>query len=213
MHKICIIGPSGSGKGTQAELLSEKLGIPTASMGQLLRDEVAKGGENSKELELIMEKGQHVPDDIPNALMTDWMQRALQEAGGYIVEGYPRNMEQYKYLESRNNQFCKVIILNISDNEVMERVTGRRVCSCGAKFHMKYNPPKQNETCDYCNAKLIIRGDNTPEATKARIQLYHEKMLPVIDEYKAKGLVTEIDGEQTIQRVHEEILGIFDSDK
>ncbi len=210
MHKICIIGPSGSGKGTQADLLSEKLGIPTASMGQLLRDKVAEGGEESYELNKIMEQGQQVPNDIPNNLISSWMEYALNNHGGYIVEGYPRNISQYEYLESSGDQFTRVIILNISDEEVMERVTGRRVCLCGAKYHMKYNPPKHNETCDECGSKLMIRGDNTPEATRARINLYHEKTIPVIDRYRAKGISVDINGEQSIQKVHEDILKLFD---
>lgn len=207
-YKVCIIGPSGSGKGTQAEILSKKLGIPTASMGQLLRDEVAKGGELAEELDSIMRRGHQVPDDLPNKLMTDWMQEALETSGGYIVEGYPRNMVQYEYLES-HEQFDCVFIITISDEEVMVRVTGRRVCPCGKMYHMKYNPPQHNETCDECGEKLMVRGDNTPEATQERIKIYHDKMTPVIKQYQEKGILHTVNGEQTIDAVHEDILTIF----
>lgn len=205
-----MAGPSGSGKGTQKDLLSKAFNLPSASMGELLRAEAKLDTERAELVKGNVVKGLHVDNNITNDLIFEWLNQ--HGAKGYIIEGYPRNPEQFEYLNERET-LTHVIVLEISDATVRERILGRRVCPCGGNYHMKYKPPKHNETCDNCGEQLQIRADSTPEATEKRIRLYHEEMVPVIEAYKEFGIVHLIDGEQPIEQVHQDILKAFTYEK
>ncbi len=204
--KIGIVGQSGSGKGTQKKLLSKILNLPAVSMGDLLRASRDAGDERATEISKALDAGVHVDNSITNDIIMEWI--AEYGENGYIIEGFPRNREQFDFFETQQH-FTHVLALNISDEEVKVRITGRRNCPCGKTYHMKYNPPKNNETCDECGAKLTIRTDSSPEATKERIRLYHEEMEPLLDKYRESGILHEVDGEQEIEKVQKDLQAIF----
>lgn len=206
--RIGIVGQSGSGKGTQKKLLAASLNLPAVSMGDLLRSAREAGDERAAVISKALDAGVHVDNTITNDLIMEWIEE--HGGSGYIIEGFPRNREQFDFFETKQH-FTHVISLDISDEEVEVRITGRRNCACGKTYHMKYNPPKHNETCDECGEKLTIRTDNSPEATKERIRLFHEEMEPLLDEYKEDGILYEIQGEQPIEKVREDIIAIFEN--
>lgn len=204
IHNIVFLGPQGSGKGTQAELLSKKLNLSQVITGEIFRREIAAGTELGKKAREIGERGELVPDEITNKIIAEEISKE-QYKNGMIIDGFPRNLVQANALE----QFLKVtqaILINISDKEAIERISGRRTCPiCGLVYHMKYNPPMRNETCDKCSEKLIVRADDTEEAIKKRLEIYHRDTEPVIYYYKQRGVLIEINGEQPIEKVHEDI--------
>lgn len=206
LYKIAIIGPSGSGKGTQAQMLASYLNIPTVSMGELLRSAAQQDNERGKKIEELLLQGKHAPNEYTNEMIAEWIRDYGQN--GYIIEGYPRNREQFDNFEATGS-FTHAIVLVVSDEETVIRLDGRRTCPCGKVYHMKYKPPMHDETCDSCGQKLEKRHDNTPEATQQQIKLYHEAMVPLLDEYRKQEILYEIDGEQTIENVSEEIKKIF----
>ncbi len=208
-YRISILGPQGSGKGTQGFKLSSFLNIPVISIGQLLRDEVENNGKYKEEIKSVIDKGKLMPEDI----LFELLKVRLSESdvqNGYIIDGFPRNMDQYRILAGYK-PFTHVVFINISDEEALKRINGRRVSSCGKIYHMVYNPPKHNETCDECGEKLSIRHDDTPEAIKTRLEIYHTYTEPVIEKYKKDGILYEVNGEQPIDDVFEDIKKIFDN--
>jgi len=204
IHNIVFLGPQGSGKGTQAELLSKKLNLPQIVTGEIFRREIAAGTELGKKAREIGKRGELVPDEITNKIIAEEISKE-QYRNGMIIDGFPRNLVQANALE----QFLKVtqaILINISDKEATERISGRRTCPvCGLVYHMKYNPPMRNETCDKCSEKLVVRADDTEEAIKKRLEIYHKDTEPVIYYYKQRGVLIEINGEQPIEKVQEDI--------
>jgi len=205
IYNIVFLGPQGSGKGTQAELLSKKLNLPQLITGEIFRREIARETELGRKAKEIIKQGELVPDEITNKIVTEELKKE-QYKNGVIIDGFPRNLIQANVLE----QILKItyaILINISDKEAIERISGRRTClNCGMVYHLKYNPPMRNETCDKCSEKLIIRADDTGEAIKKRLEIYHRDTEPVIYYYKQRGVLVEINGEQPIERVHEEII-------
>jgi adenylate kinase len=205
IHNIVFLGPQGSGKGTQAELLSKKLNLPQIITGEIFRREIAAGTELGKKAEEIGKRGELVPDEITNKIIAEEISKE-QYRNGVIIDGFPRNLVQANALE-QILKITEAILVNISDKEARERISGRRTCPvCGMVYHMKYNPPMRNETCDKCSEKLVVRADDTEEAIKKRLEIYHCDTEPVIYYYKQRGVLVEINGEQPITKVQEEIL-------
>ncbi len=209
VYKISVLGPQGSGKGTQSALLTSKLNIPAISMGQLFRDEVEQKGKYADEVEKIMNKGEMVPERISKVLLVNRLSRD-DVKNGYIIDGFPRNMEQYEYFHRDIDEFTHVIVINLSDEKAIERISGRRICSeCGKVYHMVYYPPQYDEICDECGKKLEIRDDDKPEVIKRRLEVYHTYTEPVIEKYREEGILYEVDGDQSIEDVHRDIMKIF----
>lgn len=204
MYKMTILGPQASGKGTQAEFLAEKLNIPNISSGQLLRDEVNAGGELAVEIKKKMDSGGLVPNAILNKLIKNRIAQPDAQ-NGFIFDGFPRIRIQAKVLATITN-ITNVIVVEISDAEAVNRLSGRRTCpKCGKVYHLKFSPPKTEGLCDEDNEKLIIRTDDTPEAIRARLKIYHEETEEVIEFYESQGIVIKINGEQSIEEVKKEI--------
>ncbi|MFA6603643.1 MAG: adenylate kinase [Patescibacteria group bacterium] len=208
MFNIIMIGPQGSGKGTQSEKMSEKLGIPTISLGKLFRAEIERNTGLGRDLAGYIERGELVPTDLVNQVMAE---RLTEEdtVGGFIVDGYPRTKDQAEALDELmtkiNRQVTHVISLDIADDEAVRRLSGRRVCSnqdCELNYHIEFNPPKGSpDKCDRCGSPLIQRADDTPEVIRQRLSLYHHDTQPLIDFYSARGLVRRIDGTRPIAEV------------
>lgn len=204
IYKIIILGPQGSGKGTQAEFLSEKLNIPNISIGQLLRDEIEKNDDVGKEVQDYMNKGQLVPNSIAHKLAKNRISE-LDCKNGFIFDGFPRILIQAKFIETVTD-ITHVLLVNISDEEAIKRLSGRRTCSkCGKVYHIKFNPPKKENICDECGEKLEIREDDTEESIRKRLKIYHIETEEVVKYYQEKRILIKINGEQSIEEVKQEI--------
>lgn len=208
MYNILMLGAQGSGKGTQAERLAAKLGIPTVSVGHLFRTEIDKQTGLGREIVSYMEKGDRVPDMMVNQLMTGRLEEE-DAANGVVLDGYPRTFDQKDKLDrifaQNGRKLTQVIYLNVPDDVSLQRLSGRWICSdtkCEANYHETLNPPKKDPNkCDKCGSPLIQRDDDKPEAIKRRLELYHKDTQPLIDHYRERGILFEIDGGQDIARV------------
>ena len=209
MYRIILFGPQGSGKGTQAERIAEKLKLPKIDTGNLWRKEIAAGTELGKAQAQRQSEGKLALDEYTNELM----RRRLSEndvKGGYLIDGYPRSKSQLEALDTIAPP-THVIFLKISDEEALKRLTGRLFCkTCGKTYHASYSPPKVREgeqwLCNEDRTPLIIREDDKPESIKQRLELYHEQSEPIIDLYRPRGIVHDIDASQSIEQVHETIM-------
>jgi adenylate kinase len=192
--KLVLIGGPGAGKGTQAKKLSKHFDIAHISTGDLLREQMKLGTELGKKVSEIMNAGGLVSDDIVSAMLAERI-KADDCKKGYILDGYPRNVSQAEGLDAITGPLDKVICFNVDDEIIVDRMTGRRGCpKCGQMFHIKYNPPKKDGVCDACGEALIQRKDDNEETVKNRLKVYHETTAPVIEYYKKKGILAEIDG-------------------
>ena len=206
--RLLLIGPPGGGKGTQAKLLIEKFSIPQISTGDMLREHIKNDSNLGKEAKKYMNQGKLVPDQ----LILDMMQVRLKEKdcnNGYILDGFPRTIPQANGLDSLlkkiKQELDKVILLNVPDNIIIDRITGRRLHpDSGRIYHIKYNPPKNIGLDDITNEKLIIRPDDQEETVKKRLKIYHDMTSPIVEHYK-KNLI-ELDGNQNINKVFDNII-------
>ncbi|MDD4994976.1 MAG: nucleoside monophosphate kinase [Patescibacteria group bacterium] len=202
---IILIGTQGSGKGAQAERLAKHFCIPTISTGEILREEIYKKTELGRLAASYAGRGNLVPDDLINSIVRKTLLKE-EFAGGIIIDGYPRNIVQAESLELFFHPDY-VLLLDITDDEAVRRVSGRRVCrGCGATYNIVYKKPKSAGLCDKCGGKLIQREDSTPEVIKTRLAVYHLQTEPLIDFYEKRGVLIKIDGEQSIAKVFQEIV-------
>lgn len=204
-YKIVLIGPPGSGKGTQAARLSKELGVPTLSPGHAYREEVAKGTELGKIVKRYMDQGAMVPEEITNDLIADLLAKP-ESANGFIFDGFPRTIMQMGALETMSD-ITDAVILQIPDKESVRRISGRLVCDhCGDSFHRELRPSKAEGVCDTCGHALRHRDDDRPEVVARRLNAYHRDTEPMIYFYERKGLARKINGEARIEEVHAAIL-------
>lgn len=212
---IMFFGPPGSGKGTQADMLGEDMNLPVISVGELLRHERDQGTELGSEVADQLASGKLVPDELVEKILEKRLDQP-DTAQGFILDGYPRRKHQLSFLEKRLSDFLeqedKVVVVHISldDKEVERRVVGRRVCDCGASYHIEYNPPKQDGICDHCGAKLYRRKDDEPEVVGQRLKSYHERIQPLLDYLKKHYTVITINGKETIEQEKGDIRGELD---
>ena len=197
--KLILLGAPGAGKGTQAEILSAKLGIPTISTGNILRAAVKEGTPIGLEAKRYMDAGQLVPDSVIIGIVAQRLEQP-DCAGGFILDGVPRTIGQAEALDAAGVTFDHVLSIEISDEEIEERMEGRRVCqSCGAPYHVKAKPPKREGVCDSCGGPLIQRDDDKPETVRHRLEVYHQETEPLKDYYQAKGILVPVDNQDTIE--------------
>lgn len=210
---IMLFGAPGAGKGTQAKFIIEKYGIPQISTGDMLRAAISEGTVMGLEAKKFMDDGKLVPDSTIIGIIKD---RLVQDdcKKGFILDGFPRTLAQAEALEKLMKELGikldKVISLNVPDELIVGRITGRRVCpACGASFHVEFNPSKVEGKCDYCGADLITRKDDTKETVEKRLVAYHEQTAPLFDFYKERGVMAEIDGTKEINEITKEIFNIL----
>lgn len=204
--KLVLIGCPGAGKGTQAKKLSKHFNIAHISTGDLLREQMKLGTELGKKVSEIMNAGGLVSDDIVSAMLAERI-KADDCKNGYILDGYPRNVSQAEGLNAITGPLDKVICFNVDDAVIVDRMTGRRGCpKCGQMFHIKYNPPKKDGTCDSCGEALIQRKDDNEETVVNRLKVYHETTAPVIDYYKNKGILLEVEGVGDIDEIFAKVV-------
>ncbi len=202
---ILIFGPQASGKGTQAQKIAEHLDIPHISTGDMFRANIREGTELGKIAQELINQGNLVPDEITNKMV----EKRLGEDDckeGFILDGYPRNRTQAEFLDSLPYKMDVALNLEVSREEVINRISSRRVCAdCKANYNIIYIKPQEEDKCDKCGGKLVQRDDDKPESIKKRLQIYDEQTKPLLDFYRKKGILLNIDGEKPIEEVFEDI--------
>ena len=208
--KIIMLGAPGAGKGTQAAKIVEKYHIPHISTGDIFRENIKNGTELGKKAQEYMNRGELVPDDLVIEIATT---RLLEDdcKNGFLLDGFPRTVYQAEkldeFLQSHDSKIDNVIDIAVGKDELIERLTGRRVCkSCGASFHVVNIPPKQEGICDYCGGELIQRADDNLETVTNRIDVYEDQTMPLIDYYEKAGTLTHIDGSTGLDNVFADIV-------
>lgn len=199
--KCVFLGPPGAGKGTLASEVAKEYGMVHISTGDLFREAIKNGTELGKKIKAVIESGALVSDDLTIALLKERLDKNDWADAGFILDGFPRTIPQADALSSIV-KLDTVINLDISDEEVIARLSGRRICSkCGRSFHIKFMKPQNEGTCDSCSASLITREDDKEEAIKKRLENYAKQTQPLIDYYKAKNLLVDIDARPSTQEI------------
>ena len=196
---LILLGAPGAGKGTQAELLVEKLGIPSISTGNMLREAIANGTELGKQVKTYMDGGLLVPDELILGIVA---QRVAQPdcEKGFILDGVPRTLAQAETLDKKGVRVDHVVSIEIDDTVIAGRMTGRRACtSCGATYHTIYNAPKAEGKCDSCGKDLIIRADDMPETVKNRLEVYNRSTAPLKDYYENEKILVTVEGQEKLE--------------
>lgn len=203
---IILLGAPGAGKGTQAELLSQKLSIPAISTGNMLREAIAKGTPLGMQVKRYMDDGLLVPDELILGIIAERVQR-LDCLNGFILDGVPRTLAQAEVLDEKGIRIDHVVSIEIDDDVIEGRMTGRRVCpKCGSSFHITANPPRNDGICDQCGSELMIRKDDAPETVRRRLQVYHEATEVLKDHYAKTGKLRIVNGDQSIEGANRDIL-------
>lgn len=211
--KIIMLGAPGAGKGTQAKMIAAKYGVPHISTGDIFRANIKNGTELGAKAKEYMDKGLLVPDELVVDLVIDRF-KADDCAKGYILDGFPRTIPQAealdKALSAIGDSVDYAINVEVPDENIIERMSGRRACvGCGATYHIQFNPTKVEGICDACGEKLILRDDDKPETVKNRLSVYHEQTQPLIDYYSKKGVLAEVDGTQSMENVFNAIVDVL----
>lgn len=208
--RLVLLGGPGAGKGTQAKMLKEKYDLPHISTGDIFRANINNNTDLGKEAKKYMDKGLLVPDELVGDLVID---RIAEDdcKNGYIFDGFPRTIPQAKdldkSLESSGEKIDFVINIEVEDENIIRRMSGRRAClKCGATYHIEHIPPKKEGICDKCGSNIVLRDDDAPETVRNRLVIYHEQTQPLIDYYNSKGNLISVDGSRPMKDIHEEII-------
>lgn len=212
--KIIMIGAPGAGKGTQAKRIAAKYDIPHVSTGDIFRANLKKGTELGLKAKVYMDQGALVPDEITIGMLMDRIHQA-DCSNGYVLDGFPRTIPQAealtKALEAQNESIDAVIDVDVPDENIMDRMQGRRTCrKCGEGYHTRFNPPKVDGVCDVCGGELFTRDDDLPETVKKRLVVYHDQTQPLVDYYTKQRVLKSVDGTQLMDKVFEDIVTILD---
>ena len=204
--KLILLGAPGAGKGTQAEILCRELSIPTISTGNILRAAIKNGTPTGLKAKSYMDAGQLVPDDVVIGIIKDRLEQKDCE-NGFILDGFPRTIPQAKALEDMGVAIDKVIDIEVPDEKITARMSGRRVCSkCANSYHMLYKKPKMDGVCDACGGALIQRKDDAPETVQARLVEYHKMTEPLKDFYAQRGLLKPVENQPSVEETSRAIL-------
>ena len=208
--KIIMLGAPGAGKGTQAKMIADKYQIPHISTGDIFRANIKNGTELGKEAKKYMDQGLLVPDELTVKILLD---RVAQPdcANGYVLDGFPRTIPQAEVLDKAltelNDKIDYAINVDVPDENIVKRMSGRRACvACGATYHIEHIPPKKEGVCDKCGEPLILRDDDKPETVLNRLKVYHDQTQPLIDFYTGKGVLKSVDGTVDMQDVFASIV-------
>jgi len=215
--RLILLGPPGAGKGTQASRIVEKYSIPHISTGDIFRKNIKEGTELGKKAKEYMDKGLLVPDELVVAIVEDRLKEDDCQKG-FLLDGFPRTVNQAealdKVLQNMTTSLDKVINIKVDKGILVERAIGRRICKeCGMTYHVEFNPPKTEGKCDVCGGELYQRNDDKEETVAKRIEVYLNETAPLIDYYKNKSILVDIDGEQHIDKVFEDIVIALGSEK
>lgn len=196
--KLILLGAPGAGKGTQAELICEKLNIPAISTGNIIREAMKQGTEMGKKAKERVDAGQLVPDEVVIGIIKERL--AMDDCkNGFILDGFPRTIPQAEALDTMGIEIDKVLSIEVSDEDIIRRMSGRRVCpDCGNSYHIEYKKPAVEGICNGCGASLIIRKDDKPETVLDRLNVYHEQTEPLKEFYAGKGKLVTVEGQEEI---------------
>jgi len=194
---LILMGAPGAGKGTQAANISEKWGSPAISTGDILRAAIKEGTALGKTAKSYMDAGQLVPDDIVIGIIKEFLTSDACRRG-FVLDGFPRSVPQAEALDKMGVGIDAVLSIEVADEKIVERMSGRRVCTCGASYHVVYKPSRQPDICDKCGAKLFIRKDDAPETVKNRLFTYHQQTEPLKAYYAEKGLLLTVEGQEEV---------------
>jgi adenylate kinase len=214
--RLVLLGPPGAGKGTQAERIAARYGIPHLSTGDMLREAVAADTEVGRRAKAIMEAGQLVPDEVMNRLVAERLAQP-DAARGFVLDGFPRTLAQAQalddLLEQRDQRLHAVLELAVDDDALVDRISGRFACArCGAGYHDRFKQPKVEGVCDVCGGREFVRReDDKPETVRARLKAYHEQTAPLLPYYRNKGLLIAVDGMAEIDAVTAQIVEKIDA--
>lgn len=207
---IIFLGAPGAGKGTQAANAAEKLNIPTISTGIILREAVSEKTATGLKAKEYMDSGGLVPDDIVNSIIKERLEKADCK-NGFILDGFPRTVPQAEYLEQAGVFIDLVIDIEVPDEKIIERMSGRRVCpGCGASYHTIYNPSPRGDICGMCESRLMIRNDDKPDVVLSRLTAYHNKTKPLIDFYANKGILETVIGQEEVSETTKLTVGVIE---
>ena len=203
---LILLGAPGAGKGTQAEMLMQQLQIPSISTGNMLREAIANGSDLGKQVKQYMDEGSLVPDELVLSIVAE--RTAQPDCGnGFILDGVPRTLAQAEALDAKGVRIDHVVSIELSDDVIEGRMTGRRVCTkCGASYHIVANPPKIDGICDQCGEAVSIRKDDAPETVRHRLEVYHDATEVLKDYYRQQGKLRLIEGDQSIEAANQAIL-------
>ena len=209
--KIIFLGAPGAGKGTQADILAEKVGIPTISTGNMIREALKLGTEMGLKAKKFIEAGELVPDDVVIGIIKERLVKSDCQ-NGFILDGFPRTVPQAQALDKMGIELDYVISIEVPDEAIVERMSGRRVCAkCGASYHVVYNPAADGTHCDKCGEELSVRKDDAPEVVLSRLEVYHSTTEPLKDYYSKKGMLKTVDGIGSVEEISSrtfKVLGI-----
>ena len=194
---LILMGAPGAGKGTQSEKISEKWGIPAIATGDILRNAIKAGTELGKTAKSYIDAGKLVPDGTVIGIIREYLASDACK-NGFILDGFPRSIPQAEALEEMGVRIDAVLSIEVADEKILERMSGRRVCTCGASYHILYKPSKQEGICDRCGAQLYIRKDDAPETVKRRLETYYAETEPVKHFYEKKGLLVTVKGQEEV---------------
>lgn len=196
---LIFLGAPGAGKGTQAEVISEHLGIPTISTGNIIREALKNGTEMGLKAKSYMDEGKLVPDDIVIGIIKERLAKDDCK-NGFILDGFPRTVPQAEALDQMGIVIDRVVDIEVPDEKIMARLSGRRVCEvCGASYHLEYKPSKAEGVCDKCGGKTVLRKDDHPDTVKERLQVYHEQTEPLKGYYEKAGKLVVVIGQEEVK--------------
>jgi adenylate kinase len=194
---LILMGAPGAGKGTQAEKISANWGIPAISTGDILRAAIKAGTELGNTAKSFIDDGKLVPDEIVIGIIKEYL-TSDAAANGFILDGFPRSIPQAEALDGMGVKIDAVLSIEVADEKIVERMSGRRVCTCGASYHTLYKPSQKPGICDKCGAELYIRKDDAPETVQNRLATYHSQTEPLKEFYAKKGLLVTVEGQEEV---------------
>jgi adenylate kinase len=208
-RNLVLLGPPGAGKGTQAERLINDFELPHYATGDILRNAIAAGTELGKQAKEIVDRGDLVPDDLISAVIEERLDSGEAD-DGFLLDGFPRTIGQAEMLEQaltkRGRKLTATLLIDAPDDEVVRRLSGRRICAKnGHVYHVEFDPPKHEGVCDQDGSRLVQRDDDKPETIRKRLEVYHEETEPLIDWYEQRGLLRRFDGTRSPEEVHSHI--------
>ncbi len=203
--KLIVLGAPGAGKGTQARIISEKYNIPAISTGAIIREAIEEGTEFGKKAKAYIDRGDLLPDDMVIGLVTERVKNDDCK-NGFILDGFPRTLNQAKAMKENGIEIDIALSLEVSDEVIVNRLSGRRECShCRAPYHISAHPPKKEGICDECGSALVMRDDDNPETILSRLKVYHEKTAPLKEYFEGEGILKKIETADTIEDTSEKV--------